>query len=118
FKRSEDFVSIPPKENVKAGLATLGLTDKNDTSLSSSGLINSSLPAEEPVVTADITQSLGAFELAEEQGNQPETADNRKVQKSIDKEVVKESGIESLGDIPLEDFGEADANVNADESSY
>nr|GEZ58923.1 hypothetical protein [Tanacetum cinerariifolium] len=43
FKRSEDFVSIPPKENVKAGLATLGLTDKNDTSLSSSGLINSSL---------------------------------------------------------------------------
>ncbi|GJS81558.1 retrovirus-related pol polyprotein from transposon TNT 1-94 [Tanacetum coccineum] len=43
FKRSENFVLIPPKEIVKAGLEILGLTDKNDTSLSSSDLINSSL---------------------------------------------------------------------------
>nr|GEV88377.1 retrovirus-related Pol polyprotein from transposon TNT 1-94 [Tanacetum cinerariifolium] len=42
IERSEDFVSIPQKETVKAGLATLGLTDENDTSLSSSDLINSS----------------------------------------------------------------------------
>nr|GEZ91965.1 hypothetical protein [Tanacetum cinerariifolium] len=41
FKRSENFVSISSKEIVKAGLATLGLTDENDTSLSSSDLINS-----------------------------------------------------------------------------
>ncbi|GJZ93378.1 retrovirus-related pol polyprotein from transposon TNT 1-94 [Tanacetum coccineum] len=42
LKCSEDFVSIPPKEIVKAGLATLGLINENDTSLSSSNLINSS----------------------------------------------------------------------------
>ncbi|GJV00160.1 hypothetical protein Tco_1329430 [Tanacetum coccineum] len=42
IKHSEDFVSIPPKEIVKVGLATLRLTDENDTSLSSSDLINSS----------------------------------------------------------------------------
>ncbi|GJV75124.1 hypothetical protein Tco_1506708 [Tanacetum coccineum] len=40
---SENFVLIPPKETVKAGLATLGLTNENDTLLSSSDLINSSL---------------------------------------------------------------------------
>nr|GEW70406.1 hypothetical protein [Tanacetum cinerariifolium] len=40
LERSEDFVLIPPKEAVKAGLATLGLTDENHTSLSSSDLIN------------------------------------------------------------------------------
>ncbi|GJT61686.1 hypothetical protein Tco_1005219 [Tanacetum coccineum] len=42
FEHSEKFVLIPPREIVKAGLATLGLTDENDTSLSSSDLINSS----------------------------------------------------------------------------
>ncbi|GKB74353.1 retrovirus-related pol polyprotein from transposon TNT 1-94 [Tanacetum coccineum] len=42
LERSKDLVSIPPKETVKAGLATLGLTDENNTSLSSSDLINSS----------------------------------------------------------------------------
>ncbi|GKC99190.1 hypothetical protein Tco_1169465, partial [Tanacetum coccineum] len=43
IERSKDFVSIPPKETVKVDLVTLGLTDGNDTSLSSSDLINSSL---------------------------------------------------------------------------
>ncbi|GKF36592.1 hypothetical protein Tco_0113350 [Tanacetum coccineum] len=33
LERSEDFVSIPPKETVKAGLESLGLTDENNTSL-------------------------------------------------------------------------------------
>ncbi|GKA18670.1 retrovirus-related pol polyprotein from transposon TNT 1-94 [Tanacetum coccineum] len=42
LERSKNFVLIPPKETVKAGLATLGLTDENDTLLSSSDLINSS----------------------------------------------------------------------------
>ncbi|GKD92956.1 hypothetical protein Tco_1372793, partial [Tanacetum coccineum] len=42
LEHSEDFVSITPKETMKAGLATLRLTDKNDTTLSSSDLINSS----------------------------------------------------------------------------
>ncbi|GKG39375.1 hypothetical protein Tco_0463520, partial [Tanacetum coccineum] len=35
-------VSVPPKETVKAGLATLGLIDEKNPSLSSSDLINSS----------------------------------------------------------------------------
>ncbi|GKD14743.1 hypothetical protein Tco_1199150 [Tanacetum coccineum] len=43
IERSKDFVSIPPKETMNDGLVTLGLTDGNDTSLSSSDLINSSL---------------------------------------------------------------------------
>ncbi|GKD67258.1 hypothetical protein Tco_1309366, partial [Tanacetum coccineum] len=43
FERSENFVLIPPKETVKASLEILGLTDENDTSLSSPDLINSSL---------------------------------------------------------------------------
>ncbi|GJZ64329.1 retrovirus-related pol polyprotein from transposon TNT 1-94 [Tanacetum coccineum] len=42
LKRSENCVLIPAKETVKAGLETLGLIDKNNTSLSSSDLINSS----------------------------------------------------------------------------
>ncbi|GJT47292.1 retrovirus-related pol polyprotein from transposon TNT 1-94 [Tanacetum coccineum] len=43
LKRSENYVSLPSNETVRAGLATLGLIDKNDTSLSSSDLFNSSL---------------------------------------------------------------------------
>ncbi|GJR10119.1 retrovirus-related pol polyprotein from transposon TNT 1-94 [Tanacetum coccineum] len=42
LEHSEDIVSISPKETVKAGLETLGLTDENDTSLSSFDLISSS----------------------------------------------------------------------------
>ncbi|GJS80607.1 hypothetical protein Tco_0730488 [Tanacetum coccineum] len=41
LKHSKDFDLTPPKETVKAGLATLGLIDENDTSLSSADLINS-----------------------------------------------------------------------------
>ncbi|GJS57349.1 hypothetical protein Tco_0652133 [Tanacetum coccineum] len=41
--RSDELVDIPPKETVKAGLATLGLVDEDHPSLSSSDLINSSL---------------------------------------------------------------------------
>ncbi|GKE45063.1 hypothetical protein Tco_1472347, partial [Tanacetum coccineum] len=44
---------------------------------------NDSHPAKEPVVTANITQSLGAFESTKEQGNQPKTVDAKKVQEII-----------------------------------
>ncbi|GJS77796.1 hypothetical protein Tco_0727677 [Tanacetum coccineum] len=40
--RSDEFVDIPPKEIVKARLATLGLVDEDHPSLLSSDLINSS----------------------------------------------------------------------------
>ncbi|GKB53315.1 hypothetical protein Tco_0904068 [Tanacetum coccineum] len=43
LKPSENCVSLPPQETVKAGLATLELIDANDTSISSSDLANSSL---------------------------------------------------------------------------
>nr|GEU49754.1 retrovirus-related Pol polyprotein from transposon TNT 1-94 [Tanacetum cinerariifolium] len=101
-------VSVLPKETMRAGLATLGLIDENDTSISSSDLehcvvchsvqstnwqkdkeeenppsfkpeaskivkgsppkeqATDSQPVEEPMVTVDITHSLGAFKLAEE----------------------------------------------------
>ncbi|GKD67444.1 hypothetical protein Tco_1309552 [Tanacetum coccineum] len=38
----ENYVSVPPKETMKAGLATLGLFDEKHPQLSSSDLINSS----------------------------------------------------------------------------
>ncbi|GJU58297.1 retrovirus-related pol polyprotein from transposon TNT 1-94 [Tanacetum coccineum] len=45
LKPSENFVSSPPKETVKAGLATLGLFNEKNPELSSTDLINSSLPS-------------------------------------------------------------------------
>ncbi|GJW26133.1 hypothetical protein Tco_0039944 [Tanacetum coccineum] len=33
LKRNENFVPLPPKETMKAALATLGLVDENDTSI-------------------------------------------------------------------------------------
>ncbi|GJU34777.1 hypothetical protein Tco_1183131 [Tanacetum coccineum] len=42
LKRSENFVSLPTKETMKAGLATLGLINENNTSLSFYDLVNSS----------------------------------------------------------------------------
>ncbi|GJV68593.1 hypothetical protein Tco_1484102 [Tanacetum coccineum] len=42
LERSDECVSVPPKETVKDGLATLGLPDEDHPSLSSSDLINSS----------------------------------------------------------------------------
>ncbi|GKF35708.1 hypothetical protein Tco_0112466, partial [Tanacetum coccineum] len=43
LKYSENYVSIPPKETERAGLATLGLVDEKDSTLSSTDLVNSSL---------------------------------------------------------------------------
>ncbi|GKB09262.1 probable linoleate 9S-lipoxygenase 5 [Tanacetum coccineum] len=42
-------------------------------------------PVEEPVLIADTTQSLGASESAEEQGNQPKTADAKKLMDEYEK---------------------------------
>ncbi|GJT58639.1 hypothetical protein Tco_1002172 [Tanacetum coccineum] len=43
LKYSKNYVSIPPKETARAGLATLGLVDEKDSTLSSTDLVNSSL---------------------------------------------------------------------------
>ncbi|GJT41359.1 hypothetical protein Tco_0941224, partial [Tanacetum coccineum] len=40
LKRSENFVFVPPKGTMRAGLATLGLTDEKNTSIPSSELVN------------------------------------------------------------------------------
>ncbi|GJU05641.1 hypothetical protein Tco_1122071 [Tanacetum coccineum] len=53
-----------------------------------------------------------------EQANESQPAKEPMVQKSIDEEFVKESGLESLGDIPLEEFGGANAKLDADKSPY
>ncbi|GJW97687.1 hypothetical protein Tco_0179495 [Tanacetum coccineum] len=42
LKPSRNCVSLPPKETMRASLATLGLIDENDTSISSFDLANSS----------------------------------------------------------------------------
>nr|GEU93962.1 retrovirus-related Pol polyprotein from transposon TNT 1-94 [Tanacetum cinerariifolium] len=42
LKYSEKYVSIPPKETVRAGLATLGLVDEKNSTISSTDLVNSS----------------------------------------------------------------------------
>ncbi|GKA36391.1 retrovirus-related pol polyprotein from transposon TNT 1-94 [Tanacetum coccineum] len=42
LKHSDNFVSLPPKETVRVGLATLGLIDENHPSISSTNLVNSS----------------------------------------------------------------------------
>nr|GEU69089.1 retrovirus-related Pol polyprotein from transposon TNT 1-94 [Tanacetum cinerariifolium] len=149
--------SVEVEETVKVGLETLGIPDENDTSLSSSDLINSSPPVtlpkaptdlkpkkkrispfsksktlkliknvpskkpvtetrpiEKTVATADATQSLRAFESADDQGNQHQIANAEKVQEIIvekAKHVVEEddldkgidSSILSMGNVRLKD---------------
>ncbi|GKB73028.1 hypothetical protein Tco_0934440 [Tanacetum coccineum] len=58
--------------------------------------------AEETVATADATQSLRAFESAEDQVNQPRTADAEKVQEQNVEIKVKSSGPTSHGDVTFE----------------
>ncbi|GKE91115.1 hypothetical protein Tco_1572210, partial [Tanacetum coccineum] len=50
--------------------------------------------------------------------NQWSALTSPRVQKSIDEEFVKESRLESLGDIPLEEFGGANAKLDADKTPY
>nr|GEU97437.1 hypothetical protein [Tanacetum cinerariifolium] len=89
-------VPLPPKETVRAGLATLGLCDKDKPNLSSTVLVNSSpLKINETVATADATKSLDTFKSAEEQANQPKNAES-------EKEEVKESGLESMKDVTFD----------------
>ncbi|GKA88345.1 hypothetical protein Tco_0810109 [Tanacetum coccineum] len=116
LKASENCVSIPPKETMKAGLATLGLFDEKHPNLSSTDSIRlwpelspdpikSLLPPSGEVNADDTTDKidssstpsphtsqmsagvcvhccsnkcLDASELAEEQGNQPNTVDVEK----------------------------------------
>ncbi|GKA41730.1 retrovirus-related pol polyprotein from transposon TNT 1-94 [Tanacetum coccineum] len=132
FERSENFVLIPPKETVKAGLATLGLTNENDTLLSSSDLINSSLVKISKEIKAvysvtsmkDYTVTYSNEEMSHHTlyGVKPlllyaatfkftrddlsESALRRNIgDKVLDQNVqeeVKESGLESMGDVTFE----------------
>ncbi|GJT44831.1 hypothetical protein Tco_0953546 [Tanacetum coccineum] len=182
----KDAIPLPPKETVRAGLATLGLFDKDKPNLSSTELVNSSplkmkyftpilaklseepeqslilnfrevnaddtadkslsrasvqpvtqpkaptdlktkkrrippsskpqspykvrviLPkkqvtetqhAEITVATADATKSLVAFELAEEQGNQPSAAEAEKVLNQNVEEEVKDAGFVAMEEV-------------------
>nr|GEW79309.1 hypothetical protein [Tanacetum cinerariifolium] len=56
-------------------------------------------PAEVLVATANTTQSLDTSESAEEQHNQPKTADAKKVQEQNVKKEVMSSGLTSMGDV-------------------
>ncbi|GJV36048.1 hypothetical protein Tco_1408525 [Tanacetum coccineum] len=79
---------------------------------------------EKPATTADATKGLDASESAEEQGNQPKTADAGKVQENIvdeakkfvegeDDDLVTDSGIRSLGNVTFDGLYR-----NAKESPY
>ncbi|GKA39741.1 hypothetical protein Tco_0732292 [Tanacetum coccineum] len=73
--------------------------------------------AEEPATTGDATQSIDASEPAEELGNQPEQLmpkrPTKRVQKPIDEEIMKESGIKLLGNVSF-----VDLSLGAHESPY
>nr|GEV90377.1 hypothetical protein [Tanacetum cinerariifolium] len=56
-------------------------------------------PTEVLVATANTTQSLDTSESAEEQDNQPKTADAKKVQEQNVKKEVMSSGLTSMGDV-------------------
>ncbi|GJS14321.1 hypothetical protein Tco_0408793 [Tanacetum coccineum] len=78
-------------------------------------------PAEEPATTADITQSIDASESAEELGNQRKPADAEKgmillVNKNDD--ITTGSRIKLMGDALFDEFGGADANLDANESPF
>ncbi|GKD47927.1 hypothetical protein Tco_1276903 [Tanacetum coccineum] len=78
-------------------------------------------PAEEPATTADITQSIDASESVEELGNQRKPADAEKgmillVNKNDD--ITTGSRIKSMGDALFDEFGGADANLDANESPF
>ncbi|GJY44112.1 hypothetical protein Tco_0432325 [Tanacetum coccineum] len=101
LKPSENCVSLPPQETVKAGLATLELIDANDTSISSSDLANSessstlqvtdTQPAKEIVATTNATQGIDAFVLAKDQGNQPQIPDATKGQRMVTLNFITKS---------------------------
>ncbi|GKB16422.1 hypothetical protein Tco_0850345, partial [Tanacetum coccineum] len=81
--------------------------------------------AKEPITTTDATKGLDTSESVAEQGNQPKTANAKKVQENIvdeaehfvkEKEVDDEftdSGIRSLGNVTFEEL-----HRNAEESPY
>ncbi|GJV77117.1 hypothetical protein Tco_1508701 [Tanacetum coccineum] len=78
---------------------------------------------EEPVATADTTQSLDASGSAEELRNQPKPADAKKVQENIverayniveeEHDEATDSGFKSLGNVTFEEL-----NVNIEESPF
>ncbi|GJV80128.1 retrovirus-related pol polyprotein from transposon TNT 1-94 [Tanacetum coccineum] len=74
--------------------------------------------AEEPVATADATKSIETSKLAKELGSQPKLANAEKVHETIIEEVVKDSGITSLGNVTFEELYGHDNNMGADESPF
>ncbi|GJU70439.1 hypothetical protein Tco_1256698 [Tanacetum coccineum] len=62
---------IPPSSKPKSSKQVRDVPPKKQ--------VTETQPAEEIVATADATKSLGAFESAEDQVNQPQTADAEKV---------------------------------------
>ncbi|GKC62002.1 hypothetical protein Tco_1089600, partial [Tanacetum coccineum] len=59
-------------------------------------------PVEETLATADATKSLVTFESVEEQVNQPKTVDAENVLDQNVHEELKESGLESIGDVTFD----------------
>ncbi|GKA09593.1 hypothetical protein Tco_0688924 [Tanacetum coccineum] len=131
LKCSDECVLVPPKETVKAGLATLGLVDDEHPSLhpliSSTHLwevnaddtadkslsdtfvqlvtqpkaLTTKRPRKKKIPSSTQLESLDASESAEVQGNQPETTDAKKV---LDQNIMeeKDARVQSLDEPILE----------------
>ncbi|GJT54593.1 hypothetical protein Tco_0989647, partial [Tanacetum coccineum] len=162
LKYSENNEALPPKETVRAGLETMGLlatqpkalTDKKSKkkkNLSSSKPNTSTYVrrfkqmktvvetqhAEEPVATAETTQSLEASESADKVANWLETTAAKKIitpgvdpensrlckdlqhhaheiDENLEDPLATDSGIQSLGNVNLDQVMEKQANNDAE----
>nr|GEV39687.1 hypothetical protein [Tanacetum cinerariifolium] len=144
---TNDFILLPSHEVVKDAIATLGLRDEKNPEATSADLAHSSplriryftsiwrlmmihIQADASVVPTDATkQSVEASMSAEEQDNQPQTADTEKIKENIvteDEHNVDEhhddaefidSGIQSMGDIPLDSLNKTVAESPYDTES-
>nr|GEX51600.1 hypothetical protein [Tanacetum cinerariifolium] len=88
----------------------VSVSTKGDEELKRIEQVDDTQPAKETVATDDTTMSLDASESAYKQGKQLKSADAEK--------EMRESGIKSIGDVPLNEFGRVDANLDVDESPF
>ncbi|GJZ38949.1 hypothetical protein Tco_0585512 [Tanacetum coccineum] len=94
-------LSLEPIKYLISPCEEMNVDDSADKS-SSRTSVQLTQPTEETVVTADITKSIDASKSAEEQENQPQTAEAKKVQEKLVEKEVQSSRLIFIGDATLE----------------
>ncbi|GJY35036.1 hypothetical protein Tco_0420414 [Tanacetum coccineum] len=89
----DDTADKPRKKKIQSSTQPKALESIRESSLTTQ--VAETQPAKETVVIVDATKSLDGFKSAEEQVNQPKTTE-------VEKEEVKESGLESIGDVTFD----------------